>query len=396
MDPSSEEAQSRQTPKPTRLAADSKPAKLESRIQNFLNPTDIRLNGDRPWDVQVHNPQLYRRIMRAGTLGLGESYMDGWWDCAALDQMAFKYFRAKLPPLRHNLILLWEVLRARVLNLQSSSRAWEVGKKHYDIGNDLFQQMLDPLMLYSCAYWAEAESLAAAQEAKVDLICRKLRLQPGRRVLDIGCGWGGALQYAAQHYGIEGVGITISKEQAALARERCRDLPVEIRIQDYRDLQGEFDHIFSIGMFEHVGPKNYRVFMETVRRLLKPDGMFLLHTIGNNTTSGVFDPWMDRYIFPNAHLPSPEMISSAADGLFVMEDWHNFGPDYDKTLMAWHRQFHDAWPDLQKSGKYDERFRRMWDFYLLTCAGSFRARQCQLFQVLYSPHGIPGDMRVPR
>jgi cyclopropane-fatty-acyl-phospholipid synthase len=379
-----------------RIAADEKQARLEARIQKVLNPTDIRLNGDRPWDVKVNNPELYRRVMRAGTLGLGESYMDGWWDCDALDQMAYKYFRAKLPPLRHNLILVWEVLRAKLLNRQSINRAREVGEKHYDIGNDLFEKMLDPLMNYSCAYWTQAETLEEAQRAKLDLICRKLRLEPGLRVLDIGCGWGGALKYAAENYGVEGVGITISKEQAALAQERVKDLPVEIRIQDYRELEGEFDHIFSIGMFEHVGPKNYRTFMETSRRLLKPEGMLLLHTIGNNTTSGVFDPWMDRYIFPNAHLPSAEMISSAADGLFVLEDWHNFGPDYDKTLMAWNERFQECWPELEKSGKYDERFRRMWQFYLLTCAGSFRARQCQLFQVLLSPHGIPGGMRVPR
>ncbi len=379
-----------------RESQSSPSTKLHERVQALVEPADIRLNGGRPWDPRIHDDRALHQALTRGNLGVGESYMDGDWDCDALDEMATRFFRARIRVGVRNIGLLWEMARATLINLQSRKRAGEVGRRHYDIGNDLFSRMLDPLMIYSCGYWAEAKTLEEAQRAKLDLVCRKLNLQPGQRVLDIGCGWGGALQYAAENYGVEGVGVTISKEQAALAEERLKDLPVEVRIQDYRQLEGQFDHIFSIGMFEHVGPKNYRTFMETSRRLLKPNGMLLLHTIGENNSTSTYDAWMDRYIFPNAHLPSPCQITQAIEGLFVMEDWHNFGTDYDKTLMSWYERFQEAWPELEETGNYDERFRRMWRFYLLNCAAVFRARVCQLWQVLLSPRGMEGGMRVPR
>jgi cyclopropane-fatty-acyl-phospholipid synthase len=254
--------------------------------------------------------------------------------------------------------------------------------------------MLDTRMIYSCGYWAEAETLEQAQEHKLDLVCRKLGLQPGMRVLDIGCGWGGAARFMAERYQVEVVGCTISAEQARLAREDCRDLSVQILLQDYRTLSGSFDRIFSIGMFEHVGHKNYRTYMETVARLLKDDGLFLLHSIGSNKTSIVVDPWIERYIFPNGMLPSARQITRASEGLFILEDWHNFGADYDKTLMAWHANFISAWPQLKHA--YDQRFFRMWTYYLLSCAGGFRARDNQLWQVVFAKNGVPGGYRAIR
>ena len=235
-------------------------------------------------------------------------------------------------------------------------------------------------------YWKEAKTLAAAQEAKLELVCKKMSLEPGMKVLDIGCGWGSFALYAAEHYGVEVVGITVSKEQVTLANERGQGLPVTFRLQDYRDVTEPFDRIVSLGMFEHVGYKNYRDYMKAAARCLKDDGLFLLHTIGWIKSETSLDPWIHKYIFPNGMLPSLAQISKASEELFVMEDIHSFGTDYDKTLMAWHENFEEHWPELKD--KYDERFYRMWRYYLLVCAGSFRARKNQLWQIVFSKNGV--------
>ena len=346
------------------------------------------LNGPNPWDITVHNDGLWGRVLRDGTLGLGESYMDGWWDVPALDQFMFKVMDAHIQDnFPKDLALIGSVLKARLLNLQRL-RVTEVGEKHYDIGNDLYAAMLDKRMIYSCGYWKDAADLDAAQEAKLDLICRKVGLAPGMRILDIGSGWGGFLQFAAERYGVSGVGVTVSREQAALANERTAHLPVETRLLDYQALDGQFDRIISIGMFEHVGYKNYRDYFEKAASLLVPDGLMLLHTIGGNTSSSHGDPWSEKYIFPNGMLPSIAQIGKAVEGLFVMEDWHNFGADYDRTLMAWYERFEAAWPAL--SHQYDQRFYRMWRYYLNIFAALFRSRNISLWQVVLSPRGVPG------
>jgi cyclopropane-fatty-acyl-phospholipid synthase len=248
--------------------------------------------------------------------------------------------------------------------------------------------MLDRRMIYSCGYWKDTADLDAAQEAKLDLICRKIGLAPGMRILDIGSGWGGFLQFAAERYGVSGVGVTVSKEQAALANERTQGLPVETRLLDYQALDGQFDRIISIGMFEHVGYKNYRPYFTKARQLLDDDGLMLLHTIGGNTSTTHGDPWSEKYIFPNGMLPSIAQIGTATEKLFVIEDWHNFGADYDKTLMAWLERFEAAWPAL--ADQYDQRFYRMWRYYLASFAALFRARTLELWQVVLSPRGVPG------
>ncbi len=356
---------------------------------NLLQKADIHINGDRPWDMIVHNEDLYKRVLTQGSLGLGESYMDGWWDCRELDQFFFKLLRTDLSSeIYSDWSSMLHLLKAKLFNLQSKSRAFEVGKRHYDLGNDLFEAMLDKRMVYSCAYWKNASTLDEAQENKLDLICKKLQLAPGMKVLDIGCGWGGLARYMAEKYGVNVVGITISQEQADHARTSCEHLNITFRIQDYRDLNEQFDRIVSVGMFEHVGAKNYKTFMQTVHRCLKDDGLFLLHTIGSNVITRVGDPWITTYIFPNGQLPSPSQIAQTSENLFVMEDWHNFGADYDKTLMAWFKNFDSHWKTLQS--KYDERFYRMWKYYLLSCAGLFRARQAQLWQIVFSKKGLLG------
>ncbi|MEW6593314.1 MAG: cyclopropane fatty acyl phospholipid synthase [Thermodesulfobacteriota bacterium] len=358
------------------------------QVTRLFARADIRLDGDRPWDVQVRRREFYPRLLAQGSLGLGESYMDGWWECPAIDEMVHRAFRAGLAdavfPFRRAVLRL----ASRLTNRQKASRARQVATRHYDIGNDLYAAMLDRRMIYSCAYWRNASSLDEAQEAKLGLICRKLRLEPGMRLLDIGCGWGGLARFAAERYGVTVTGVTVSREQAAFAAARCEGLPVSILLQDYRSVSGIFDRIVSVGMFEHVGHKNYRTFMQRCRDLLVPDGLFLLHTIGGNASTCAIDPWIDRYIFPNAVLPSPGQITNASEAFFVMEDWHSFGSDYDPTLMAWHANFAAHWPRLKE--RYGERFRRMWRYYLLACAGSFRARENQVWQVVFSSHGVAG------
>jgi cyclopropane-fatty-acyl-phospholipid synthase len=360
---------------------------MKTTVQDLIAPAGIKINSNNPWDIQVHNPRFYAKVLAGGSLALGESYMAGWWDCRSLDQFFDRILRIRLDrKVRSKKQLLSAAIRAKLMNMQSRSRAFEIGKRHYDIGNDLYKAMLDKRMVYSCGYWKNAKTLDQAQEAKLDLICRKIGLKKGMRVLDIGCGWGSFARFAAEKYDAEVVGITVSKEQAVLARERCKGLPVEIRLQDYRKLNEKFDHIISIGMFEHVGYKNYRTYMKVARRCLKPQGLFLLHTIGGNTSVHSTDPWINKYIFPNSLIPSVKQISTAAEGLFVMEDWHSFGPDYDKTLMAWHRNFTKNWDKLKHN--YDKRFYRMWVYYLLACAGTFRARKNQLWQIVLSKNGV--------
>jgi len=363
-------------------------------VEGLLQEADVIIDGDRPWDIQVHNGGLYEQVLAHGSLALGEAYMGGWWDCPELDRFFHKILSAGLDSRVRSIGTALASLKARLQNRQSVKRAFQVGEAHYDIGNDLYRRMLDSHMTYSCGYWREAGDLEKAQQSKLDLICRKLHLAPGQKLLDIGCGWGGMARFAAERYGVEVVGVTISREQAELARELCRDLPVEIRLQDYRSLDESFDRVVSIGMFEHVGYKNYRTYMEVVGRCLREDGLFLLHTIGGNSSVRTTDPWIERYIFPNGMLPSAIQISRAIEGIFILEDWHNFGPDYDRTLMAWYRKFEDAWPELRE--RYGERFYRMWRYYLLSCAGAFRARVNQLWQIVLSKSGAPAGYRAPR
>lgn len=365
---------------------------FRQRVERLLAAADIRIDGSRPWDLQVHENRLYARLLAQGSLGLGESYMDGWWDTRSLDGLLCRLLSAGVERRVPGLAARIDAVRAHLINLQSRRRSFAVGQVHYDLGNDLYRAMLGSRMVYSCGYWRGADTLDAAQEAKLDLVCRKLGLQPGMRVLDIGCGWGEALKHAAERYGVSGVGVTISREQAAFARGLCAGLPIEIRVQDYREVDDSFDRIFSVGMFEHVGRRNYRRYLQTVRRCLRADaatggGLFLLHTIGSNVSVDRTDPWIGRYIFPNSMLPSAAQIAHAAEELFVLEDWHGFGIDYDRTLQAWRANVEQAWDQLPP--RYDPRFRRMWRYYLAAAMATFRSRRSQVWQIVMSPHGVP-------
>jgi cyclopropane-fatty-acyl-phospholipid synthase len=359
------------------------PGSAFRKVARLLAECGIEIDGPNPFDIEVKNDAFYARVLTEGSLGLGESYVEGWWDTRDLDGFIHRLLSAKLNERLWSWSDVFAWLSATVSNLQRVSRAFEVGERHYDLGNSFYEGMLDRRMIYSCAFWDRASNLDEAQQAKLDLVFGKLGLQSGHRVLDVGCGWGGALRYAVERHDVSGVGVTIARQQADYARQNCVGLPVEIRLQDYRELKETFDHIYSIGMFEHVGPRNYRKYMQVMRRCLRPTGRFLLHTIGGFESTNHIDPWMNKYIFPNAVLPSQQQIVSAIEGTFVVDGWQRIGPHYDRTLLAWRSNFERSWARGQHS--LDERFRRMWRYYLSASAASFRAKLTDVWQVLLSP-----------
>lgn len=358
----------------------------------LLEAAGITVGGDAPRDIQVHDDRLWDRILKDRELGLGESYMDGWWDANALDEFLTVLQTADLQSMiRPSPQLLLLGAKSKLMNRQTKARARRNARAHYNIGNDLYERMLDKRMIYSCAYWrdittsadtkAPNTNLDAAQEAKLDLICRKLGLEAGMTLLDIGCGWGGFAKFAAERYQVEVTGISPAEEQVSLARQRCSGLPVQIVQADYRDLKGSYDRITSIGMMEHVGPKNLGRFFDKCRELLDPDGMMLHQTIGSNDWRTTGDPWFDRYIFPGGVLPSLGQIAKAAQSHWSIEDVHNFGPYYTRTLLAWNANITSRWVEIPH---YDQRFQRMWHYYLMSSAAGFRARAIQLWQVVFT------------
>lgn len=365
----------------------------ESVVRELLAQGGVEVGGGRPFDIQVHDRRFFGRVLAGAILGFGESYMDGWWDCQALDQLLERLVRAGL---EHKIPggwrIRWHLLRSWLFNLQKPSRAGTVARRHYDIGNDFYRAMLGPRMQYTCAYWKDAADLDEAQEAKLDLVCRKVGLEPGMSVLELGCGWGGLARWAAEKFGAEVTAYNVSREQVLVAREVCAGLPVEIIQDDYRNARGSYDAVVSVGIMEHVGYKNYRTYMELAHRCLAADGVAFVHTIGANVSTTTANAWLTTYIFPNGMLPSIAQLGAAMEGRFVMEDWHNLGADYDRTLMAWHRNFLTAWPAF--ADRFGERFRRMWEFYLLSCAAGFRARSTQLWQIVMTREGRRQPPRV--
>jgi cyclopropane-fatty-acyl-phospholipid synthase len=361
-------------------------SKSKEIVTELMANAGVQINGINPYDIQIHNENLYDRALSLKSLGLGEAYMDGWWDCERLDEFVSRILQAGIA---EKTLGSWKLaipfLRAFLFNLQSVSRARMIADRHYNLDNDLFLSFLDPYNQYSCAYFKETDDLTQAQINKMDLIIAKLKLTPADHVLDIGFGWGGLARYITEKTGCKVTGVNISEQQIKYAKQTLSGLPVKIINSDFREISGEFTKIVSVGMFEHVGYKNYRTFMSIVHRCLKDGGIFLLHTIGGNSSQIKTDSWINKYIFPNGMLPSIAQIAKSAEGLFVIEDLHNLGPHYDKTLMAWNSNFQDAWPELSK--RYDNRFRRMWEYYLLSCAGAFRARYNQLWQLVLTKPG---------
>jgi cyclopropane-fatty-acyl-phospholipid synthase len=350
----------------------------EKFVRDILAKCGITVNGSNSWDIQVHDSRLYGRVLKEQNLGLGEAYMEGWWDCERIDQFIYRILRHRVDRwIKGNFWLTLSLFTGMVRNQQTRKKVCKLVNHHYDLDNDLFMAFLDPHNQYSCGYFKNTEDLNQAQEDKLELICKKLQLSPEDHLLDIGCGWGGLAWYASKKYRCRVTAINISEKQLQYAAKLCQGLPVRTINQDYRDIKGQYDKIVSVGMFEHVGYKNYCWFMRTMHRCLKDNGVALLHSIGTNKSTPTCDPWISKYIFPYSMIPGIVHMGKAIEGWFVMEDWHNFGPYYDKTLMAWNQNFQRAWPRLQ--ARYDRRFKRMWEYYLLSCAGAFRARELQLW-----------------
>jgi len=365
------------------MMKNSKYTRDKELVTTLLKSVGITVNGYNPWDMQIHDDRVYPMVLREAALGLGESYMNGWWDCEELDKFISLLLQGNLKKYaKRNRVFLAKLLISKIFNFQSPARSFEVGEIHYDIDVDFYSSMLDSKLNYSCGYWKNVDTLEEAQLAKLELTCQKLYLQPGMKVLDIGCGWGAFAKYAARNYGVDVVGVTVSQSQAEWAQQNCSGLPVDIRFQDYREIDENFDRVVSIGMFEHVGCKNYKTYFNLVNKCLSEDGLFLLHTIGMNGPEHGVDEWVVKYIFPNAMLPAAAEILTASSGLLTLEDWHTFGSDYYKTLQAWQNNLNNNWQKL--SYKYDDRFKRMFDYFLMYFAGGFRAEYTQLWQLVFS------------
>ena len=358
------------------------------QMQALFERGDIVLNGSRPWDPQIHGEEMWTRLYGQGTLGLGEAYMDGLWDVADMAEFFNRVLRSGVAEaIRPTPNLILQVLKARFLNMQDITRSRRVAAIHYN-QTEAYRASLDGRMTGSCGYWTEGvTNVDEAQEAKLDLVCRKIGLKPGQMVWDIGCGWGAFMGFAAERYGARCVGVTVSPDQAAYGRDRYKGLPIEFRVEDYREFAGKADHVVSMGMFEHVGWRNYRTYFEKARSVISDDGLFMLHTIGSQWTTHTIEAWLEKYIFPGGVIPSMAQIGKAIDGLFSVIDVHNIGPHYDRTLCAWYENFERNWPKDRTPA--EERFYRMWKYYLLCCAGGFRARVLQVWQFVLATRGVP-------
>ena len=360
----------------------------ETFFRDLLGKGGITINGSQPWDLVVRDPRAYERILRDGSVGFGEAFMDGWLDCERVDLLADRAYRADLAAQVEVKHALFEAFKAKINPFGSRARSFEIGERHYDTGNDLFEIMLDEHMIYSCGYWHRATTLEQAQRDKLQLICRKLQLTPGMRVLDIGCGWGGLARFAAERFGVSVVGITVSKERLELGRKLCAGLPVELRYTDYREVDERFDRVVSVGMFEHVGRRHYVDFFSACERCLEPHGILLLHTVGFLEEEPI-NPWYEKYVMPGVEFPTIANVVDSAGADLVLEDLHTWeGSHYDRTLMAWFERFDAGWDRL--SHKYDQTFYRMWKLYLQGCAGAFRADRMRVWQFVFSKRGIPG------
>ncbi len=366
----------------------------ESIVRELYATAGVQIDGPNPWDVTVHEPKFYQKLLRYGELGMGESYIDGWWDCEALDLMIDKLIRAKLHlVLKGNLKMRLSAVKAVVFNLQNEKRSTKSARAHYDIGNDLYKLMLGKRMQYTCGYFKDTDDLDEAQEAKLHLICKKLGLQPGMKVLELGCGFGGLAIFAAEKYGVEMTCYNVSKAQLELARDRAGDLPITFNMADYREASGQYDAVVSVGMMEHIGYKNHRTLMEVIEQSMTDEAVALVHTIGSNIGRLRAEGFVDKYLFPNAVSPSVAQFGKAIDGLLVAEDVHNIGPHYSPTLLAWWKNFSEGYHALDHQS-YDQRFYRLWRYYLLAASGASTARKGQLWHwVLTKPGRAYPDCR---
>jgi cyclopropane-fatty-acyl-phospholipid synthase len=350
-------------------------------VEKAFASAGVAINGQNPCDISVKDDRFYRAVLQKGSLGLGESYMDGWWSCDDLEEMASRMIGSGLYKFSLRMpIYLLPNLRDNVFNQQSKEMSLRVADRHYAMGNEMFFGFLGKHKNYSCGYYSGTGDLDEAQRLKLDKVCKLLDLQPGDRLLDIGGGWCEFARYAATHYGCEVVSINITDEQIAFAREYCKGASVEVRKCDYRDITGRFNKIAVLAMLTHVGRKNYRKFLEIAHGALEPHGTLLIESVGGHKSHSNCEAWIDKYIFPGGVVPCLSQIDAAASGLFQRTVTDEFGSSYVLTLRAWHRNLIQAWSAHE--GRYGERVRRMFEYFFLTTAGSFRARYLLHWHIL--------------
>jgi cyclopropane-fatty-acyl-phospholipid synthase len=337
--------------------------------------------------IRFTRPGVARKLVMSPSLAFGEGYMDGSIEIVSGDIYGmFELLGANLGKGRQaGLIERTRASFARTMNANNRKASRRNVAHHYDISNDLYRRFLDADMQYSCAYYARPDmTLEEAQEAKKAHIAAKLLLKAGQRVLDIGSGWGGLGCSLAKREKIDLLGVTLSVEQLALAREKAKkqklDKRVTFELQDYRDVKGPFDRIVSVGMFEHVGRPNYRTYFETCARLMKDDGVMLLHTIGRMRGNGQTDPWIAKYIFPGGYIPSlSEILPYIEEAGLMVTDVETLRLHYAETCKEWRKRFRAQWDEI--AAEYDERFCRMFDFYLAASESTFRHRRHVVFQI---------------
>ena len=363
---------------------------FENNAKKILQKAGIEVNGNNPWDIQVKDKSGYIDTALFGTLGFGDAYINKKWEVEKMDVFFEKILKSK----SNNIGIFFEKiqrLRDWVINTQAGKKAFEVGEKHYDLGNEMYGHMLGESMGYSAGFYLkENNSLEEAQYEKFDRICRKLKLEPGMNVLEIGAGWGTFAKHAAKNYGVSVVGLTVSEEQKKFAEKRCEGLDVKFLLLDYQKIgsgyNNYFDRVVSIEMIEAVGKKNFNTYFEIISRTLKDNGLCAIQAIMG---SGEHDTFISTRIFPNGILPSLLDISKNIEGKLKIKEVESFGSDYDKTLMSWDKNFRDNWDKIKniksKEGKYlyDEKFYRMWRYYLMCCAGSFRAKHIDVWQIVF-------------
>jgi cyclopropane-fatty-acyl-phospholipid synthase len=343
-------------------------------------------------EVSIHNPDVFASMIRDGDLGFSEAYLEGWWSTPdlmtfmdllhAADDLTYAF-----PGLR--LVRAYERMRFW-MNANTKRRAKKNISYHYDLGNEFYGIWLDDTMTYSSALFTSGqESLEVAQTAKYARMVDEIGAKPGDHVLEIGCGWGGFAEYAAKERGLKVTGLTISREQLDFAQERIDRAGltdrVEFKLQDYRDERGSYDGIASIEMFEAVGEKYWPAYFDTVRERLKPGCRAALQIITVDDSrwelyrKGV--DFIQKYIFPGGMLPAPSVLKAEVEkaGLTVAENFE-FGQSYSDTLRRWHEDFNARWDEVQGLG-FDDRFRRMWNFYLTSCAATFRSGNCEVTQI---------------
>ena len=346
---------------------------IKQKAVTLFAKADIKINGNRDWDIQVHDERFYSRLLFHGSIALGEAYVDGWWDCKDVEQFIYRVLHYRLVnsktyELQHfgasflkNTRFIWK----KLINPQSIRRAAKDVRYHYNLGNDLFAATLDETMTYTCGYFKDTNDLKQAQIDKMKLVCQKLNLQKGMRVLDIGCGWGSLAKYMADNYEVTVVGLTLSEEQKTFADNQCTNSDVTIELCDYRNHNGKYDRIVSIEMIEHVGAKNLKSFMQKADKNLNEDGLMLLQFDGKSESINWNYSWIEKYVFPGTVTPSMQQIAKSSENLFFLVDWHDFTKDYHLTMNCWHENFLKNWDNIKDN--YDERFFRLWKFYL-TCA----------------------------